>query len=130
MNPGGCNMFKHCFLYLSVIFAFLFTSCGGGGDSTPAAPTEYQGVFKDARVEGLKYSTSSGRSGVTDVNGAYTYIAGDTVTFSVGDIVLGQTNATALVTPMSLVGVSDPANATVLNIARFLQTLDDDNDSA
>ena len=61
------------------------------------------GFFTDSAVEGLTYTTDT-QSGVTNLNGAFTYQAGETVVFSIGDFVLGE-SATAApeMTPLDLI---------------------------
>lgn len=73
-------------------------------------------------------SPRGGTEGVTDASGTFKYKAGETVTFYLGGILLGEATGAAILTPVSLVpGAMDESNATVANIARFLQTLDDDD---
>ena len=61
------------------------------------------GFFTDSAVEGLTYTTDT-QSGVTDLNGAFTYQAGETVVFSIGDFVLGESAAAAPeMTPLDLI---------------------------
>ena len=102
-------------------------ACGGGsgsGSTTPLATK--QGVFVDSVVSGVAYSTQS-KSGVTDANGNYDYVEGETVTFSIGGIVLGTATAGPVVTPLSLVsGATDATDPTVTNIVKLLLTLDAD----
>lgn len=111
----------------------LLTACGGGGggdDPGDGPGVESTGYFIDSAVEGMRYVTSSGISGVTDASGAFLYGTGDTVTFYIGDIEVGQAAGTAVLTPVSLVpGAVDETNATVTNIARFLQSLDSDGNA-
>lgn len=113
---------------LSII---LLTACGGGGGSgTTAQDDPEQGQFIDSSVAGLYYeATPSGLTGMTDVNGVFEYEDGDTVAFYIGDILIGETTGASVVTPVSLVpGAVDETNAVVSNIARLLQTLDDNDD--
>ena len=49
----------------------------------------YQGTFAYGPTEGLTYTTAT-QSGTTDVNGHYYYKAGETIQFSVGDILIGD----------------------------------------
>jgi len=94
---------------------------GGGGHSTPPAPTPAPttatGVFVDAPVAGLTYSSvnaagNASTTGATGQNGNFTYVAGGTVTFSVGGIVLGTAPALPVMTPITLALVANPtANA-------------------
>jgi hypothetical protein len=108
------------------------TACGGGGDSTTATATATEtvstGVFIDSAVEGLQYETAT-RSGTTNSLGEYDYLAGETVTFSIGGIVLGSTIAGPVVTPLSLVpDATSATNPVVTNIVRLLLSLDSDGD--
>ncbi len=58
--------------------------------------TNKAGILIDSPVKGLGYITSSGRVGTTNLNGEYSYVAGDTVKFYLDTVELGETNATAL----------------------------------
>jgi len=50
------------------------------------------------------------------------------LTFKVGDVVRGSAVAQAFMSPVTLIsGATDETNVTVTNIAKFLQTVDDDN---
>ena len=106
---------------LSLIASAFLVGCGGSdGDSTSTTQT---GTFVDAPVSGLEYSTSSGISGTTDAAGHFNYTAGDSVTFSVGNVALGSSTATEVVTPMNIAN-NDTARAS--RIAYILQSLDTD----
>lgn len=97
-------------------------ACSGSGK----APTTQTGQLVDAAVQGANYkATPSGLSGVTDANGNYSYQTGDKVVFSFGNIVFPEVDATGTVTPLTLAGTTDINNQIVVNIARFLQSLDD-----
>ncbi|MGH8453750.1 MAG: hypothetical protein ACRES4_02915 [Nevskiales bacterium] len=74
---------------------------------------------------GISYKTQS-IAGVTGATGTFRFVPGETVTFSVGDITLPFAPATAVVTPLELVGTDNVNNQSVTNILRFLQTLDED----
>ncbi|MEZ4524690.1 MAG: hypothetical protein R2941_02060 [Desulfobacterales bacterium] len=101
----------------------LFAGCGGGGDSEPVVS---EGRFVDSPVAGLEYKTES-RSGITDSDGKFSYLDGEMISFTIGDIYLGKTLAKPVITPLDLVdGAADETDASVTNICRFLQTLDDD----
>ena len=122
------KLFRYGLLYLfSVVF---LAACGGGG-STPAAtvspppppPVTNTGIFLDSAVEGLTYQSGSNPPGTTDANGTFIYTPGETLTFSVGGVVLGTLpDGATVITP------SDFGAAAEINIARFLQTLDADGD--
>lgn len=99
----------------------LLNGCGGGSDPQ-------NGTFLDSPVEGLTYQTAT-VSGTTNVNGNFAYYPSETVTFSVGGVVLGTTVGSSVVTPVNLVaGATDVTNQAVTNIGVFLQTLDEDGD--
>ncbi|MFZ1863847.1 MAG: hypothetical protein WAU39_06455 [Polyangiales bacterium] len=112
------------------------------------------GYYYDSLVSGLKYE-SSGKAGVqTGVTGEVTgeetepgpgsfrYVDGDTVSFSLGDTMLGETQAKDRITPFDLAGFDENAvggcdvdvtllpdsNAfrVVSNLAVLLQSLDTD----
>lgn len=125
--------FKPLNFCLAVTLASALTACGGGGGGGGANTST--GVFLDAEVAGVSYeSLPSGRNGVTNAAGEYQYVAGDTVTFSVGGIVLGSAPATGVMTPTTLASAIDPmtlpggvtAADVATNIAIFLQSFDSD----
>ena len=97
-------------------------ACGGGSsDSASDSTTSRQGLFVDAEVEGLSFTTDSGVSGVTDEYGTYNYNNGDRISFSVGGVEIGTVTGAPKCTPTDF-GVAS------LNIARFIQSLDADGD--
>ena len=117
-----------CILFLSACGG------GGGGGSTTANVTpssaNLTGVFSDAPVSGLSYTTSSGASGTTNALGQFNFAAGDTVTFKAAGITLGSATpsigltGSATVTPIDLVpGALGVTDATVTAIGRLLGTL-------
>jgi hypothetical protein len=119
-------------IWFTATLLLTLTACGGsgGGDGTTATATETvsTGVFIDSAVEGLQYETAT-QSGTTNSLGEYDYLAGETVTFSIGGIVLGSTIAGPVVTPLSLVpDATSATNPVVTNIVRLLLSLDSDGD--
>lgn len=110
------------------ILMMTFMGCSGGGGSGVAddRPALLNGVFVDSPVEGLYFETDS-QSGHTDANGMFTYMEGETIAFSIGDVMLGQAPARGFMTPVNLVeGAVDETHPTVTNMARLMQTLDVD----
>ena len=98
--------------------------CSSSDSSTPAggnAPLTISGLFQDVEVKSLGYTTASGVSGQTDQYGAYDYVAGENITFSIGGVTLGTVAGAPGITPLDF-------GAASTNIARFIQSLDADND--
>lgn len=126
MNISQCNT-------LCLFFClFLLSACGGGGGAGGKVESSEErrssGIFVDSVVEGLSY-TSVSFSGLTDANGVFRYVEGETITFSIGGIILGSVQGDRTITPLDLVpSAADLSDAQVLNIARLLQTLDDNGD--
>ena len=84
------------------------------------------GVFIDSPVEGLEYVSGSVR-GVTRSDGSFDFVEGDDVTFSIGSVTLGSAAAKPVMTPLDLVEEAvDETHQAVVNIARFIQSLDAD----
>lgn len=130
-HDGGTNLIR---LALTATAAALLIACGGGGgggtagDEGDSAAVVSTGVFLDSAVEGLRFSTAS-QEGTTDADGVFRYVPGEMVKFFVGDILLGETEGAGVITPIDLVpGAANELHPFVTNIARFLQTLDDDAD--
>jgi putative CocE/NonD family hydrolase len=87
------------------------------------------GVFAGP-VIGLKYQTPT-CSGMTNEKGEFYYRDGEVVSFSVGNVIVGNTKGEKRVTVANLVSRVDGnfnnlLNPVVTNVARFLQTLDQD----
>lgn len=88
--------------------------------------TVLSGRFIDSAVEGARFETAT-QSGSTDENGTFKYITGEAVSFFIGDILLGTSTGATLITPLNFVPGSDTNNPQVINILRFVQSLDEDN---
>jgi hypothetical protein len=134
------------FLFFSIFLIFLISTCGGGGGGGGGS-TLHTGKFVDGGpVAGLKYSTAT-QSGETGVDGAFFYQAGESVSFHVGDILIGQAAGASSISPFDLAGIPPPQSSIEIrravnemnrrkssplgvaaNIAVFLQTLDNDGD--
>lgn len=120
------------YVALIAVCALFLNGCGGGsyssstGAATPAATS--QGVFLDSAVEGMRYVSGS-LSGYTGSDGRFGYETGQSVSFYVGDILIGEATGEAVVTPADLVpGATDQTHPTVSNICQFIQSPDDDGD--
>jgi hypothetical protein len=143
-------MFRKAF----VVFASLsLVACGGSSNSSDrddasggmdGSGGETQvGRFVDSTVSGLDYFSEGVSRSLTDSNGTFRYRENAPVTFSIGGLVLGKAAGNGVLTPMDLVPGAREAQArgasydeiyanfpAVLNIARFLQTLDVDLDAS
>jgi hypothetical protein len=87
--------------------------------------TVMTGRFVDSAVEGLNYSTDSQR-GITNAAGGFRFLPGETVVFGLGDLQFPAVEAAQILTPLELAGVGDINNTGVVNMARLLQSLDQD----
>ncbi len=107
---------------------FIAAGCGGGSDS-PSTPgsSNLTGTLVDSPVSGVSYSTET-MSDITNASGQFEYKAGETVTFTIGDIVLGSNEAQETITPLDLLKTNNVNDDAVVNMLRLLQTLDDDGD--
>ena len=128
------------FLVLYILLALGLTACGGSGsdsdssgstDTPEGAPSYIIGVgyLIDSPVIGIAYSCSpSAKSGNTTSEGQFNYTDGDICTFSVGDISLPPVTASTLITVLDLANATKTTDRAAVNIAVFLQSLDDNAD--
>jgi hypothetical protein len=88
-----------------------------------SAEADRFGTVIDSAVSGLRYKSGE-HYGITDSEGNYGYIQGESVEFFIGGITIATAvEAVARVTPYEL---GKGNTTTAMNIARFLQTLDND----
>ncbi|MBC7957835.1 MAG: carboxylesterase family protein, partial [Cytophagales bacterium] len=114
---------RRLFMRVALPATLLALGACGDGDNSEPDPT---GQFGDSSVSGLNYSTATG-SGVTDASGRFSYKAGQSVAFSIGNLPLGSANAAAVLTPLSITaGAATAADQAVNNKLILLQTLDVD----
>jgi uncharacterized protein (DUF302 family) len=66
----------------------LLASFSGCGEDSTTTDTSLTGYYIDSAVDGVDYTTTSGKSGTTGVDGAFRFNSGDSATFKVGDLVL------------------------------------------
>ena len=99
---------------------------GGGGDSDDDA---LSGTFVDSPVAGLDYQGPSSGAARTDAAGTFNYFPGETLSFAIGDLALGQATGSAQLTPLSIVtGAENAQDPRVSNMLVLLQSLDADGD--
>ncbi|KQW99809.1 hypothetical protein ASC94_31010 [Massilia sp. Root418] len=116
---------------LSLAVAVALSACGSSDDAPAAiAPVKPQisGLFLDGAVEGLDYVAGTAAKASTGPKGEFTCTTGDTVSFSIGGIVLGSAACAATITPLQLAGATDVGDLKVVNRLLALQLLDDDSD--
>lgn len=117
------------FSLISLGFFVMFGCNDSSSNSSQPAQTEQSGLsgqIFDSMIQGLNYQTDS-MQGLTDASGSFTFKDGETVTFSIGLLELGQAVAKPIMTIADLVDDSSGINnTTVLNIARLLQSIDAD----
>lgn len=106
----------------------VLTACGGSksdnnSNVNPPSSNTKTGVLTDGPVSGVTY-TINGIAKITNAQGEFEYQEGDSVTFSLGQIVLGTVNAAERITPLEL---ADDEQSR-LNLLMFLQSLDQNND--
>jgi hypothetical protein len=118
MLPVG---FKRTTMVLAA--AFLLQGCNGGGDDGE----RLSGVFLDSPVSGLRYATPT-QHGLTDSDGTFYYKEGESVIFSIGELVFTEVEGAATLTPLELAQVDDIEDEKAVNLLRLLQTVDDDQD--
>ncbi|MEN8174350.1 MAG: hypothetical protein ABFS23_01215 [Pseudomonadota bacterium] len=104
------------------IIVLVVAGCGGDGEFGKVQ----RGQLFDGPVEGIRYQ-AGGRVDFTDAEGGFFFREGYSVFFFVGDILIGEGKAKSIMTPIDLVpGASDVFEPAVINIVRFLLTIDDD----
>lgn len=109
--------------------ALSLSGCLGGSSSSSSDAGNLTGTFVDSPVSGLDYLGSSTPAGQTNENGEFTYVAGENISFSIGDLELGSTAGAAIVTPLNVTeGAETAADQRVTNKLILLQTLDADGD--
>mgnify|MGYP000164868359 CR=1 FL=1 len=117
------NSVKALVLGTSTAVLLMLSGCGDSDSSSSST-----GVFQDSPVDGLKYSAPSA-SGTTQDGGKFTYYNGQTVSFYLGDLLLGSAVGAANLTPIDIVeGADGQLTPAVVNVLRLLQSLDADAD--
>ncbi|MBN1662664.1 MAG: carboxylesterase family protein [Deltaproteobacteria bacterium] len=111
---------------LALLAFFMVWVAGCHKDSNPYMI----GQFVDGPVEGLTFQ-SVAATGETDAKGGFGYYQGERVTFYVGGVSglrLGDAKGASVLSPIDLVPSGTSSDPKVINIARFIQTLDADGD--
>ena len=124
-DPRSSGAWRLAGLPLLGLAAIMSAGClSSSGSSSGSAALH--GTFIDSPVSGLSYE-SNDLSGKTTSSGTFQYREGSSVTFSLGNLKLGEGIGQQVMTPASLVtDARDIADPAVLNISRLLQSLDAD----
>lgn len=97
--------------------------------SLPSIPNSLRGgFFTPPRVINIDYMTPT-QSGVTNGDAVYNYLFDEAVQFSIGDLDFPETNARFITSLLNFAETRDPSNNIVLNMARLLMALDQDQDT-
>lgn len=116
-------------LVAAMSVGLILAACGGGSSGV----SNLTGTLSDSYVKGVTYTASpSGKSGSTGANGEFSYVAGDTVTFMLGNVTLGSVDMASpalgsdggkvMVRPKDLAGTTDETDEKALAVAQLLQT--------
>lgn len=110
-----------------IVSSILFTLAGWGGGGSDNTDPALTGIFVDSPVINIGFRTAI-QNGETNSRGEFKYLAGETVTFFIGDLVFPSVLADEIVTPLDMADTDDVAHHMVINIIRLLQSLDKDGD--
>jgi hypothetical protein len=113
MNIRLCNVVSVAMRIALVVCVFAFGIACGDKDKSPTVLT---GTFVDSPVSQLHYATAT-QSGLTDEQGTFKYLAGETVTFAVGGVTLGSAPGADQVTPFSLYNSTPPSTQAEVVVA-------------
>lgn len=127
------KIFNKGLMLISLIIT-LFSGCDWDENNT-LLQADIKGQLVDSHISGVSYTTSSGKTGVTDHDGYFIYSLEDTtITFNIGNLKVADFNLSAINTdhkilPADLVGVdrNNSTDVNVLKLIRLFQSLDDDN---
>ncbi|MFH1216100.1 MAG: choice-of-anchor O protein [Pseudomonadota bacterium] len=84
--------------------------------------------FIDSPVAGMRFKGPT-QEGMTDVDGGFDYFPGERVDLWVGPVHLGNPYADDKISPIDIFEEGDSNDPRVINMARFLQSLDSDGDT-
>jgi hypothetical protein len=125
--------------FISLFFISLFfTACGTSGVTSSSNNNKKIAYLKDTFVDGVQYKcgdTVTGITGDSGTKGSFEYKDDCEVTFFIGKVHIGKIDGNKIpykssLYPTTLLGMTltDTQNKKVVNIIRFLQSLDEDND--
>lgn len=105
----------------------LLTACNDSG-SSQNAKTPLTGVFLDAEVKGLAYTSSAcANNCFTNDKGEFLYNEGDMVTFKIGSMEIGSAVGAPRIYTNTVTGEVDLMGEKSIRLARLLQTMDENS---
>ena len=123
-------MVKQGLLILCSTLLLVITGCGGGNSSSSSPQdTERQTSETPNKkgkllgLQGFHYTAGNSAKGITTQDGQFEYLEGDSISFFLGDILLGTTTADDYITLENIAGSHPDAED---NLRRFLATVDFD----
>lgn len=114
---------------LSVIAAASLLVACGSSDKPADTTKPINGVFLDAAVEGLDYTTV-GLKGTTRADGGFACNSGDAIAFTLGGLNFGSSACASILSPLNLANSTNYKDDAVVNRLMALQLLDADNDAS
>ncbi len=122
-------MNKIIMLIITSFLVVFLTACGGGSDSTPTTTsTTSTGKVIDNEVGNLIYECyPSLKFGTTDAQGDFSCDTGDTVSFFIKSMKIAELDTADFVTLSMMFPGSETS---VINSARFFQTVDEDKNAS
>jgi hypothetical protein len=131
----------------TMMLALAMGALAGCGGEDEAEPEVLTGTLQAGGAQGMQFSTPT-QTGVIDATGAFKYQAGETITFSIGNVPLGTVPGAPEISLFRLAGLTPPTNelhlrrelnrtlttvtalSRAINMARFLLALDVDGNPA
>ncbi|MFX1311595.1 MAG: carboxylesterase/lipase family protein [Promethearchaeota archaeon] len=87
---------------------------------------EMVGMFQGIPIEGLSYQTPT-LSGITDKKGQFHYITGESLVFSIGKLILGESVGKETISLIDIIpGAENSSDQRVINLCILLQTLNEE----
>ncbi len=119
------------FSIATIVSSLVLQGCGGssGGGGSSSSVTSITGQFIDSAVKGLTYASSSA-NGVTDVNGNFTCVTGEVISFKIDNAAIGSAVCKTKMTPYELMGESPLSSTKSKRIVKMLMSIDADNDAS
>ncbi|MFX1456151.1 MAG: carboxylesterase/lipase family protein [Promethearchaeota archaeon] len=111
---------------LYIVFHYKLTMKNQNKSDDRLTEKELVGSFLGIPIEGLYYQTPT-LSGITDIKSQFRYIAGESLVFSIGKLILGETVGKETISLIDIVpGAKTSSDQRVINLCVLLQTLNEE----